>query len=61
MRPVCDALRATLPTTLTFDHVSWKFSSQESGVRLTASQEGDMLVELLIEDPDAWFRVLTGV
>jgi hypothetical protein len=59
--PVCDALRATLPTTLSFDHVSWKFSSQDSGVRLTASQDGVMLVELLIEDPDAWCRVLTGV
>lgn len=61
IRPVCDALRATLPTTLIFGHVTWGFSSRESGVRLTASQNGVMLVDLLIEDPDAWGRVLTGV
>jgi len=58
--PVCDALRAALPTTLVFDHVSWEFSPSAPRVRLTASQDGVMLVELAIEDPDAWCRVLTG-
>jgi len=59
--PVCDALRATLPTTLVFDHVSWEFSPLESRVRLTASQDGEMLVDLMLEDPDAWCRVLASV
>jgi hypothetical protein len=58
---VCDALQSTLPTTLMFDHVSWEFSSLESRVRLTASQDGSMLVDLVIEDAEAWCRALAGV
>jgi hypothetical protein len=58
---VCDALQATLPTTLAFDHASWGFSPLASRVRLTASQDGSMLVDLMIEDPDAWCRALAGV
>ena len=59
--PVCDALRARQPTTLTFDHVLWRFSPLESRVRLTASQDGGMLVDLVIEDPDAWCLALASV
>lgn len=58
---VCNALQATLPSTLTFDHVSWGFMPLESRVRLTASQNGEMLVDFMIEDPEAWRLALSGV
>lgn len=61
IRSVCDALQARLPITLMFDHVLWGFLPLEARVRLTASQNGEMLVDFMIEDPEAWCLALSGV
>src|SRR4051812_45138522 len=52
--PVCDALRSPQPTTVTFDHVAWQFSPLAPTIRLTAAQGSELLLDLVIEDPEAW-------
>jgi hypothetical protein len=56
--PVYDALRSPHPTTISFDHVAWQFSPLGSTTRLTAAQDRELLLDLVIEDPGAWRDVL---
>lgn len=58
---ICDALRATQPTTLIFGHASWELSPLGSGVQLVASHDGVAFDEVVIDDPDAWVRVLDAM
>jgi hypothetical protein len=58
--PVCNALRSPQPTTVSFDHVAWHFAPLASAIRLTAAQGGEPLLDLVIEDPDAWCDALAA-
>jgi hypothetical protein len=58
---VCEALRASTPTVMAIDHVTWQFTPAASHVRLTASEHGELLVDFTIDDADAWCAALSSV